>query len=304
MVHRNRQLSNYIKMTIKNLGRYSGLLFVCLMLNYTVYGQRHYISNRLENLNDLNRKKFSFGLQLGYNSYNYRFKMKPSFYEDEYRLNHEDLSNLLTHIESVNKTEEHPLRGLKIKNAQNPNAFNVGGLIKYRLNEYLQFSFEPAVHFGQLQQLEYWYYLFGIYPDRPSRDLKPEMIIKLADKQLLDLKTNVITFPLLAEFGISRINNLRPYFSGGLSLNIFLDTEFQENNGGIIEGFDRKKLGFNYEVGLGVDFFFYRFRITPSLRWSISAIDYLASSSHEYYTSELKGIGVSAFLFNIGLSPY
>ncbi len=238
--------------------------FIVLLIVFSICcgsfatGQRAYVKSRIENLNDLNWKRFSLGLQLGTNYFQfYRFKLDSEV---------EGLSG---------RNRELP----KIE-TMNGIGFNVGGMVKYRLNDFIQLSMEPSVYFG-----------------------RPQAIVE--NEFDLEITPHIVSLPFLIEIGTFRINNFRPYFTTGFSFNsdigrdkspLFGDYDINKVD------FNKKQVEFNYEVGFGVDLLLYRFRVTPSVRWSISSQNFMdPKNKDELHISTARS---TAFLFNIGVSPY
>lgn len=243
------------------------LLVLLLFYGFPAMGQKYFVKNQIENLNNLQWKRFSYGLQLGTNYFEfYRFNVR-GFERKE-----------------VAQTEEKEI-------AETSNStgvgFNVGVMAKYRLSEFIQFSFEPSLHFGREQELVSIEY--GKEQD--------------SDSDTLFFIPSAISFPFLIELGIYRLNNLRPFFLTGLSLNKDISKTYEHKNELINPlHFKRKEVILNYEIGLGIDFLLYRFRVTPSVRWSVSSHNIIKQNiDANAYVESGKN---SVFLVNIGISPF
>lgn len=222
-------------------------------------GSQHiYIRDKVRNLNDLYPSRISFGLYLGTNVYNPSFRMK--------------------------KPCKEPC--LKINKPYGSVPINVGGLIKYRLDNYFQVSLEPGFFFGETYELIF---------EEPC------------DKRVRSTN-NIIGLPVLIEFGLNRVNNMRPYLLTGISVNVNLTPKFEEvlTNERLnpVSEFQLRGLFVNYEVGMGIDFLLYKFRLTPSIRWSLSSdlLEKIQDPLPKYMSkvSSLKSIG---FLINLAVSP-
>lgn len=275
-------------------------LMVFLLMSQSVKSQHTYIKDRVQNLNEIYPSKISFGLYLGINSYNLSLSMKESFYEHhaKSRIDPEDLIDFLREKE-YNFTDypDHPYNSVLVDKPK-PRAipFNIGGFIKYRLNNYFQVSFEPGFFFGENYNLIFWDYLFDDFEEPISPYYKGVSSID-----------NIISLPVSIEFGLNRVNNMRPYLLTGISVNINLNPEFQDlvEKKIRISEFQLKEIFVNYEVGLGVDFLLYKFRLTPSIRWSFSSSDLLERILDPVpdYLSEVRSLQNVVFLINLAVSP-
>lgn len=276
-------------------------LMVFFLMSQSVKSQHTYIRDKVQNLNDIYPSKISFGLYLGINSYNLSLSMKESFYEHhaKSRIDPEDLIDFLRN-EKYNFKDypDHPYNSVLVdKSIPKAIPFNIGGFIKYRLNNYFQVSFEPGFFFGENYNLIFWDYLFDNFKEPISPYYKG-----------VSSSDNIISLPVLSEFGLNRVNNMRPYLITGISFNFNLDPEFRRDSKSSerISEFHLRKISINYEVGLGIDFLLYKFRLTPSIRWSFSSSDLLVRRHplQEYkWISEIHSIRNVVCLFNLAVSP-
>ncbi len=72
--------------------------------------------------------------------------------------------------------------------------------------------------------------------------------------------------PLLLQFSTDRLRNVRPYVVGGVAYDYNFASNFnnpEDNEGG---EFRMQKHNFMYELGIGMDFYFYYFKFSPSIR--------------------------------------
>ncbi len=176
----------------------------------------------------------------------------------------------------------------KASHVSNGMGVNVGFIVKYRLTDFVQFSIEPSGLFGNSQDVTF------TFMDDMGENSKA-----------LTFTPNIISIPLLVELGTYRLNNTRPFLAFGLSLNHPISKEyeaefFQTKN---LSFFNRKKFLLNYEVGLGVDFILYRFRVSPSIRWSVSSANIVKSVKPDEIF-EVKTGRYSAFTINFGFFPF
>ncbi|UJH91051.1 PorT family protein [Antarcticibacterium sp. 1MA-6-2] len=77
-----------------------------------------------------------------------------------------------------------------------------------------------------------------------------------------EVSSTHVHIPLLLKFSANRLNNFRPFVVGGVSTSINLSSN--ENNP---EANIRMTTNnYFYEVGVGIDLYFYYFKLSPSLR--------------------------------------
>ncbi len=126
--------------------------------------------------------------------------------------------------------------------------FNVGVLANFRLNDYLDLRFEPGVVFAR-------------------RDLGFRDPSFTEESQFLrEVNTTNVHLPLLLKVSTKRLNNWKPFIVGGVSYSHNLSSN-EENPDDNSAGQFRQKTGvLNYEMGLGIDFYLYYFKFTPSIR--------------------------------------
>ncbi len=129
--------------------------------------------------------------------------------------------------------------------------FNVGLVGNLKLDDNLDLRLEPGVSFNN----------FGI---RPTYTVEVE-----------EVSSTFVHIPLLLKFSADRLNNFRPFVVGGVSTSINLSSN--ENNP---EANIRMTTNnYYYEVGVGVDLYFYYFKFSPTLRGVFSVKDELVAGT-------------------------
>lgn len=129
--------------------------------------------------------------------------------------------------------------------------FNVGLVGNLRIVEYVDLRFEPGLYYSK-RDLFY-----------PSIAEKNPSTLGLANRSV---SSTYIHFPLLVKLSTKRSGNIRPYVVGGLStsLNLSSNSESKDDNS---EGvFRMEDWTSNYEIGVGIDFYFEYFKFSPSIR--------------------------------------
>lgn len=131
------------------------------------------------------------------------------------------------------------------------NGFLVGLVGELRLNDNFDLRFEP-----------------GLYSAK--RDLY--FPIKNSDP-LRSVKSTFLNFPLLIKYGAKRIGNWRPFVIGGPSVSYNMSSN-QNSPDNIESGVFRvKSFTYNYELGVGVEFYLPYFKFTTSIRGVFGLVD-------------------------------
>lgn len=116
--------------------------------------------------------------------------------------------------------------------------FNVGLIGNLKLSNNLDIRLEPGVSFNN----------YGIRPTYSA----------IAD----EVNSTYVHIPLLLKFNANRLNNFRPFVVGGVSTSLNLSSN-EDNPEASIR---TTTLNFYYEVGVGIDLYFFYFKLSPSLR--------------------------------------
>ncbi len=116
--------------------------------------------------------------------------------------------------------------------------FNVGLIGNLKLTNNFDLRIEPGVNFNN----------YGIRPTHSG----------IVD----EVNSTYVHVPVLFKFNANRLNNFRPFVVGGVSTSLNLSSN--EDNP---EAFLRSTTAnYYYEIGVGVDLYFYYFKLSPSLR--------------------------------------
>jgi len=124
--------------------------------------------------------------------------------------------------------------------------FNLGIIADIRIHKNINLRFEP----GLLTNSKKLYFR--------HIDNKVDSIRKASG--------TFLHLPLLMQFSTDRIGNYRPYVVGGMAYEYNFASNFDnphDNSGG---EFRLQKHNFMYEIGIGMDFYFYMFKFSPSIR--------------------------------------
>ena len=132
--------------------------------------------------------------------------------------------------------------------------FSVGLIGNLRINDHLDLRLEPGLYMTR-RTLMYDESYFNGYPDDINdSDLEREV------------RSTYIHIPLLLKVSTKRLNNFKPFIVGGISTSLNLSSNQDNPNDNSVGEFRMKKNVFSYELGVGIDFYLYWFKFTPSIR--------------------------------------
>lgn len=214
------------------------LLIVVLLLSLeAVYSQKE----RIEYLPNFDKRKLHFGYYLGIN-------------RNSFEINYHDQSG----FDDNSPVNPIPPRDMFVS-VDASMGFNIGFVIDYRLHQNINLRFEPGL----------------VSNSKTLTFVDPNLNatvdgIPIYSNSTTNLEREVagtyLHLPLLLKLSTNRLNNIRPYFIGGVSYDFNFSSN--ENNGkDNFEGeFRMTRSNFMYEVGIGVDFYMYFFKFSPSIR--------------------------------------
>ena len=175
--------------------------------------------------------------------------------------------------------------------------FTVGLIGKMKVHDYVDLRLEPAMHFTQ-------------------RDLIFNNVQKIIDEEIAnglettyteqDVKRNVkstyLDFPLFLNFHGDRWYNSRPYVQAGLSWLINLQSNEKKEKDNTDQIFRMKTNNFSYQLEAGIELYFKRFKMTPSVRGIFFFNNELVADNPgtpPYWAGALKSIHTRAVVFSI-----
>jgi hypothetical protein len=155
-----------------------------------------------------------------------------------------------------NYSENYPTNsggGYESVQVETSNGFLVGLVGELRLNDYFDLRFEPGLYSAKRDLY---------FPIDPS-----------SGDPLRSVKSTFLNFPFLVKYGAKRIGNWRPFVIAGPSLSYNMSSN-QNSPDNIESGvFRLKSLTYNYEIGVGVEFYLPYFKFTPSIRGVFGLVD-------------------------------
>ena len=164
--------------------------------------------------------------------------------------------------------------------------FNVGLIGNVRINDYLDFRFEPGLVMSK-RSLIYDPTNFNETEFNPIQHQR-------------DIKSTYIHFPLLLKISTKRVNNIKPYITGGFSAAINLSSKEKSLDDNNLGQFRMKKNTFFYELGFGIDFYLEWFKFSPSIRGIFAISDELVPDEDPLspWTSNIEFMKTSGIVLN------
>ena len=164
--------------------------------------------------------------------------------------------------------------------------FNVGLIGNVRINDYLDFRFEPGLVMSK-RSLIYDPTNFNETEFNPIQHQR-------------DIKSTYIHFPILLKISTKRVNNFKPYITGGFSAAINLSSKEKSLDDNNLGQFRMKKNTFFYELGFGIDFYLEWFKFSPSIRGVFAISDELVPDEDPLspWTSNINFMKTSGIVIN------
>lgn len=132
---------------------------------------------------------------------------------------------------------------------QSTTGFNVGLIGDLRVNKYINIRIEPGLYYSKRDLIFHKHPLFTDESDR-----------------FREVKSTYIHLPLMVKFSAARINNFRPFVLAGISSDFNLSSNHKNIDDNFSNVFRTEPHNFNYEIGLGFDFYLFYFKFSPSIR--------------------------------------
>ncbi len=230
----------------------------------SLYAQKE----RIEYLPNFDKRTLHFGYYLGLNSVNYKFD-----YKDPYTY---------TPIPPENKE-----LAIAMDNAY---GFNIGFVVDLRLSNNINLRLEPGL-LSNAAKIEFLNANIG--PENPDYNG--------TSNTERTITATYLHIPLLLKFSTNRLNNIRPYIIGGASY----DYNFSSNQDNSMDNYDGQYRttthNFMYEVGLGMEFYFYFFKFSPSIRGIFAINDQLVRDfkSESPWTGPIDHMGLRGIYLNL-----
>ena len=161
--------------------------------------------------------------------------------------------------------------------------FNVGLISDLRISEYINLRLEPGLVFNRRDL---------IFPANVQFDSEDDFI--------REVSSTYIYVPLLLRFSTKRVNNWKPFVTGGVAFvnNLSSNEDSQDDN--FSGTFRSTRNNFFYEFGFGVDLYLFFFKFTPSIRGIFSFNDELIpdDNANSPWTGNISSLSTRGVFLN------
>lgn len=164
--------------------------------------------------------------------------------------------------------------------------FNVNALMRFRINNDMHVRILPGICFGQR---DLTFYNIGKNGDREWEDIK------------MPIESSYIEMPILFCYSVPRHSNVRPYVCAGVNVKADM-AAFKKLKLENKQYLRLQKFDLAYEIGFGIEFYFYYFKMAPELKWSGGFLNTLApetAEGKEYYHSAIKSLTSQIVMFSL-----
>jgi len=164
---------------------------------------------------------------------------------------------------------------------ENSPGFSVGLIGRMRINDYIDLKTEPGVHFS-------------------TRNLYFKNVDEAVRSNVREVKSTYVEIPLLLKIHGDRWVNTRPYIQGGIGYLANLQSNENKEDDNNAEIFRTTTHNFNWQAELGIELYFKRFKLTPSLKGMFFINNELIPDTQtNEYSNTLNTLKTRAIVFSI-----
>ena len=127
--------------------------------------------------------------------------------------------------------------------------FNVGLIADLRLHKNLNLRLEPGL-VSNTKKIVFNHLINSSIPQDSIREIG----------------STYLHVPFVFKFSTNRYKNIRPYILGGVSYDYNFSSNEKNQEDNSAGEFRMKTHNFMYEIGVGIDFYLYYFKFSPSIR--------------------------------------
>ncbi len=243
------------------------LFFALCFMPEDAYGQRRRRDRafRFQNLPEHDHMRYHFGYTIGFSSLKYAVRPYEDFKED-----FDDYAHILA---------SDPAPG-----------FHVGVLGNLRLGRYLDLRLIPTLIIAEERYIEFY--------DNVEARGDPTRHHRIDQS----LGVTQLDFPLHLKYKSARMNNTRAFIVGGIKYSHdFAATGGRSPRGGdmLITRIDKDDL--HYEIGVGLDHYFYYFKLGLELKASFGLRNIVQPGEDDYldYYNSIDRVNARAIMFSI-----
>ena len=168
---------------------------------------------------------------------------------------------------------------LYVLNSNNQKGFNLGIVSNFRLGEYTDLRFVPALVFGERHLV----YSFSDSNNIITNEKKA-------------IESTLLDFPFYLKYKSVRYNNFRSYVLVGVkySLDIASQKDITDEGNVVLKLNPHDLMG---EIGFGMDFYLEFFKFSPQIKVS-SGILNLLHKDNTVYTSSIKNLYTNGWMLS------
>jgi len=159
--------------------------------------------------------------------------------------------------------------------------FNVGLIGNVKLHQYIDLRLEPGVIFSN-RDFDYT----GFGDETASR--------------IRETRSSYIYIPLVVKFSTKRLNNFKPFVSGGIAYAHNLSSNEDNPSDNAANQFRLKTSNYFYEIGFGIDFYLEYFKFTPTIKGVFAINDELIRDKdpNSPWTSNIENLSTRGIFIN------
>lgn len=248
------------------------LIFASTAITFSAGAQLFRNRDRMDNLQDFDEQKFSWGFFLAGNNFDYKIVLNPTYG----MYNHQNL------------VESKPSYG-----------FGAGLIGRMRVDASLDLRVEPSLQFVErqltfnTQSNDQYFSGTSLHPAFTPLVLSDAYKVK-------NVKSTYLDIPVLLEYHGDRWYNSRPYAAAGFDYIVNLQSNSKsedDNQQGI---FRSTTTNFAWTAEIGMQFYFNRFKLTPGFRGTFVLNNELVAdnaATPPYWTAAMNSIHTRALMF-------
>ena len=160
------------------------------------------------------------------------------------------------------------------------NGFNVGLIADMRLHKNINIRFEPGL-ISNSKTIAFTH-------------------INSSQDSIREIGSTYLHLPILFKFSTDSLDNIRPYLLAGSSYDYNLSSNEKNANDNASGEFRMQTNNFMYELGIGVDFYLYYFKFSPSIRGVFALNNELKydANKNSQWTSPVNYLGTRGLFLN------
>ena len=243
-------------------------------LHAQTYNNLFRTKDRMDNLEDFDLKKFSYGFFLAANNFDYKMNLSPVFGMDG------------------NKS---------LVESKATYSFGAGLIGKMRLNEFFDLRIEPGLHFVQRDLTFNTFDHVNQYAGGTNYNLPFDPILQPGEEQINKIvKSTYIDIPLRLEVHGDRWYNSRPYAAAGINYLVNLQSNQTSMDDNQQNTFRTTTHNFGWTAEIGIQLYFSRFKLTPAIRGTFFTNNELVADKETtppYWTPAISTMQTRAFMF-------